>query len=69
MGDKLDFEFWIDSWELDISNESERFLSSELKYCGIPKSKWEEWAIREIPNNKIAESSGLLINTIVVCIN
>ncbi len=64
-GDKLDFEFWIDSRELDISRESAKFLSLEVKFCGIPISKWEEWAIKEIPNNKIVEISGLSFNTIV----
>jgi len=64
-GDKLDIEFWIDSRELDISKESVKLLSPEVKFCGIPISKWEEWAIKEIPNNKIAEISGLSFNTIV----
>ena len=64
-GEKLDFEFWIDSCELDIRRESERLLSPEVKFCGILKSKWEEWAINEIPNNKIAKISGLSFNTII----
>ncbi|KKM74046.1 hypothetical protein LCGC14_1404290 [marine sediment metagenome] len=64
-GDKLDFEFWIDSRELDISKESERYFNPEVKLCGIPISKWEEWAIKEIPNSEIVEISGLSFNTIV----
>ena len=64
-GNKLDFEFWVDSRELDISGKDERFQNPEVKFCGHPKSKWEEWAIEEIPNNKIAEISGLPFNTIV----
>ena len=63
--EKLDFKFWIDSRELDISKGRERLLNLGVKFCGIPKSKWEEWAIKEIPNNKIAEISGLSFNTIV----
>jgi len=65
LGEKLDFKFWIDSRELDISKGRKRLLNLEVKFCGIPKSKWEEWAIKEIPNNKIAEISGLSFNTIV----
>lgn len=64
-GDKLDFEFWSDSRELDMSKKSKNLLNLELKFCGIPKSKWEEWVIKEISNNKIAEISGLSFNTIV----
>ncbi len=42
-----------------------KLLSPEVKFCGIPISKWEEWVIKEIPINKIAKISGLPFNTIV----
>jgi hypothetical protein len=64
-GHKLDFDFWINSQRLDFSNKNERFFNPAVKYCGIPRSIWEEWVIKGISNKKISEISGLPFNTIV----
>ena len=61
-GESLDFKSWS---ELDKSKIKEILTNSDEKYCGIPKSKWEEWAIKEVPNYEIAKVTKLRFDTIV----
>ena len=61
-GEELDFRFWS---ELDESKIKKILKNSEEKYCGIPKSKWEEWVIKEVKNYEIAKVTRLNFDTIV----
>jgi len=61
-GEELDFRSWS---ELDESKIKRILKNYEEKYCGIPKSKWEEWVIKEVPNYEIAKVTRLNFDTIV----
>jgi len=61
-GEELDFRFWSELDERKIKNI---LKNSKEKYCGIPKSKWEEWVIKEVPNYEIAKVTKLTFDTIV----
>lgn len=58
----LDFRFWS---ELDKSKIKTILKNPKEKYCGILKSKWEEWVIKEVPNYEIAKVTRLTFDTIV----
>ena len=61
-GEELDFRSWP---ELDEIKIKKILKNSEEKYCGIHKSKWEEWVINEVPNYEIANITELTFETIV----
>ncbi len=63
--ENLDFKFWLKLEILDVNKIRNILENLEEKYCGMPKSQWEEWVIKEVPNYEIAEISGLPFNTIV----